>query len=100
MVHVGELPFRWQTQYPFPWMGGWLHNQEGKTYERNLLVVIPGRDRSRAVLMADHYDTAYMYDRYDKARGRLRRPPVRPRRRRQLLRHGRPDARRPGLSSN
>ena len=61
----GELPFRWQTQYPFPWMGGWVHNQEGKAYERNLLVVIPGRDRSRAVLMADHYDTAYMYDKYD-----------------------------------
>ena len=20
---VGELPFRWQTEFPFPWMGGW-----------------------------------------------------------------------------
>src|SRR5262249_49221645 len=30
---------------------------------------IPGRDRSRAVLMADHYDTAYMSDRYDKRKG-------------------------------
>jgi hypothetical protein len=68
-VQFGELPFRWKTQYPFPWMGGWLHNQEGKTYERNLLVMIPGRDRSRAVIMADHYDTAYMYDRFDKQLG-------------------------------
>ena len=32
------------------------------------MVVIPGRDRSRAVIMADHYDTAYMEDVYDKAK--------------------------------
>ncbi len=69
MVHLGELPFKWETQYPFTWMGGWRNNQEGRAYERNLLVVIPGRDRSRAVLMADHYDTAYMYDHYDKHEG-------------------------------
>src|SRR5437667_1165749 len=50
-------------------MGGWLHNQEGKTYERNILVKIPGRDRRRAVIMADHDDTAYMHDRYDRAEG-------------------------------
>ena len=25
-------------------------------------MVIPGRDRRRAVVMADHYDTAYMED--------------------------------------
>jgi hypothetical protein len=69
LVDVGELPFRWQTQYPFAWMGGWLRNQDGSGRERNLLVRIPGRDRSRAVVMADHYDTAYMYDRYDKHDG-------------------------------
>jgi Peptidase family M28 len=69
MVHAGELPFRWETQYPFTWMGGWQQNQEGRAYERNLLVVIPGRDRSRAVVMADHYDTAYMYDHYDRHEG-------------------------------
>jgi hypothetical protein len=68
-VLYGELPFRWHTEYPFPWMGGWLSNQEGKTYERNLLVMIPGRDRTRAVVMADHYDTAYMHDCYDAAYG-------------------------------
>jgi hypothetical protein len=62
---VGETPFAWRTQYAFPWMGGWVENQEGRTHERNLMVVIPGKDRSRAVIMADHYDTAYMLDRYD-----------------------------------
>ncbi len=50
-------------------MGGWLDNQDGKTYERDLIVVIPGRDRTRAVIMADHYDTAYMADRYEQADG-------------------------------
>ena len=29
-----------------------------------LVVVIPGRDRRRAVIMGDHYDTAYMEDHY------------------------------------
>ena len=68
-VQFGELPFRWHTEYHFPWMGGWLQNQEGVAYERNLLVKIPGKDRSRAVIMADHYDTAYMHDCYEKAEG-------------------------------
>jgi hypothetical protein len=66
---VGELPFRWQTEFPFPWMGGWLQNQDRKTYERDLVMVIPGRDRSRAVVMADHYDTAYMEDTFGYAHG-------------------------------
>ncbi len=66
---VGDLPFHWQTDFSFPWLGGWLNNQQGNSEERDLLVVIPGRDRRRAVIMADHYDTAYMEDRYEKARG-------------------------------
>jgi hypothetical protein len=66
---VGDLPFQWQTDFDFAWMGGWLHNQEGQTQERDIIVVIPGRDRSRAVVMADHYDTAYMLDCYDPAYG-------------------------------
>ncbi len=28
------------------------------------MVRIPGRDHSQAVIMADHYDTAYMHDHY------------------------------------
>ena len=47
-VQIGELPFRWQTDYHFPWMGGWVRNQDGQGYERNLLVKIPGRDRKRS----------------------------------------------------
>jgi hypothetical protein len=66
---AGELPFQWQTDFDYPWMDGWLANQRGTARERNLLVVIPGTDRSRAVIMADHYDTAYMEDLYYKARG-------------------------------
>src|SRR5262249_18590013 len=38
----------------------------GKTHERNLIMVIPGRDRRRAVIMGDHYDTAHMEDYYGK----------------------------------
>ncbi len=66
---VGELPFAWRTDFEYPWMGGWLDNQSGKASERNLIVVIPGRDRSQAVIMADHYDTAYMEDCYEAKQG-------------------------------
>lgn len=66
---VGELPIRWESAFEYPWMSGWKINQDGKAHERNLLVVIPGRDRRRAVVMADHYDTAYMEDYYEKSQG-------------------------------
>ena len=66
---VGDLPFHWRTDFDFPWAGGWRGNQEGQLEERNLMVVIPGRDRRRAVIMGDHYDTAYMEDCYEVARG-------------------------------
>jgi hypothetical protein len=66
---VGDLPFLWRTDFHFPWSDGWLGNQERKLEERDLVVVIPGRDRGRAVIMGDHYDTAYMEDRYEKPRG-------------------------------
>ncbi|MEI8078250.1 MAG: M28 family peptidase, partial [bacterium] len=65
----GDLPFRWQTDFKFDIFGGWQDNQTGRTGERNLLVVIPGKNRSEAVVMADHYDTAYMEDLYDRERG-------------------------------
>ncbi len=66
---AGELPFKWRTDFEYPWMDGWVANQLGTLRERNLLVVIPGKDRSRAVIMADHYDTAYMEDLYYKEKG-------------------------------
>ena len=68
-AEAGELPFSWQTDFSFPWMEGWNANQPSQAKERNLMVVIPGRDHRRAVIMADHYDTAYMEDVYYPARG-------------------------------
>ncbi|HEX7420284.1 MAG TPA: M28 family peptidase [Thermoanaerobaculia bacterium] len=49
--------FAWETDFDFPWSKGWLDGRE-----RNIIAKIPGRDRSRVVIMADHYDTAYMED--------------------------------------
>jgi hypothetical protein len=66
---AGDLPFSWQTDFEFPWMGGWDANQPAREEERDLLIVIPGRDRRRAVIMADHYDTAYMEDLYYESKG-------------------------------
>jgi hypothetical protein len=63
-VLVGELPFRWHTDFNFSWSGGWSLNQDGESYERDIVIVTPGKDRKRAVIMADHYDTAYMEDVY------------------------------------
>jgi hypothetical protein len=65
----GELPFQWKTDFEFSSYGGWLLNQKGNTHERNLLVVIPGKNRRQTVVLGDHYDTAYMEDIYEKARG-------------------------------
>jgi hypothetical protein len=66
---VGEMPFRWDTAHDYEWWGGWAKDRADGRSERNIVVVIPGRDRSRAVVMADHYDTAYMEDIYEKDRG-------------------------------
>jgi hypothetical protein len=66
---VGEHVFSWQTEWAYPWLGGWTENHNGSTKERNVFVVIPGEDRSRAILMVDHYDTAYMRDIFSPAEG-------------------------------
>ncbi|MGC4113183.1 MAG: M28 family peptidase [Myxococcales bacterium] len=47
------------------WSRGWAKNR-GKPSERNVVVVIPGKDPKQVVVMADHYDTAYMEDLYGK----------------------------------
>jgi hypothetical protein len=60
----GEIPFPWTTDFDFSLFGGWQDNQDGRAYERNVLLVIPGRNRSEAVILADHYDTAYEEDRF------------------------------------
>lgn len=66
---VGELAFKWHTLFDFPQYGGWVGNQSGNLHERNLLVIIPGKNRNQAVVFGDHYDTAYMEDIYDKGKG-------------------------------
>jgi hypothetical protein len=68
-AYAGELPFKWETDFDFIKFGGWQHNQDGKEYERNILVVIPGKNRGEAVVMGDHYDTAYMEDAFYKGSG-------------------------------
>lgn len=65
----GELPFIWQTDFDFLTYQGWTLNQKGKLYERNILIMIPGKNRGEAVVLGDHYDTAYMEDLYEKSRG-------------------------------
>jgi hypothetical protein len=57
--------FRWRTECDLIWSEGWSRNQTGRSRERNILMIIPGQDRSQAVLLADHYDTAYMEDIYE-----------------------------------
>jgi len=61
--------FKWETDFDFCWSEAWKQNQTGERLERNVVLVIPGKNRSEAVIMADHYDTAYMEDVYDPARG-------------------------------
>jgi hypothetical protein len=65
----GEIPFHWNTDFDFSAFGGWKNNQEGHTHERDILMIIPGKNRHEAIVMADHYDTAYMEDLYDKSLG-------------------------------
>ena len=65
MDHV----FTWETDFDFPWSDGWSKNQDGQARERNIVFVIPGKNRKEAVIMGDHYDTAYMEDVYEPGRG-------------------------------
>ncbi len=39
---VGELPFKWNTDFEYEEFGGWAANRDGSEYERKILVVIPG----------------------------------------------------------
>jgi Zn-dependent M28 family amino/carboxypeptidase len=64
-----EQSFSWETDFDFSWSRGWAKNQTGEERERNVFLLIPGRDRREAVIMADHYDTAYMEDLYEPSRG-------------------------------
>jgi hypothetical protein len=59
---AGSVPFSWGGEFRFDWQGGWHDNRLGRRVERDLITVIPGKDRSRAIVLADHYDTAFMED--------------------------------------
>ena len=63
-AEVVDHVFRWETDFEFPWMGGWAANEQQPS-ERNVVCMIPGKNRGEAVIMGDHYDTAYMEDVYD-----------------------------------
>jgi Peptidase family M28 len=60
-AEVVDQVFRWETDFAFPWMEGWAKNQTAPN-ERNIVLVIPGANRHEAVVMGDHYDTAFMED--------------------------------------
>ena len=47
MDHV----FAWETDFDFPWSDGWMKNQTGEARERNIVFVIPGKNRGEAVVM-------------------------------------------------
>jgi hypothetical protein len=66
---VCDHVFRWETDFDFAWSEGWSKNQTGEARERNIVLVIPGKNRREAVVMGDHYDTAYMEDVYEPERG-------------------------------
>jgi hypothetical protein len=68
-AQVFDHVFAWQTDFDMSWSQAWAKNQQGQSHERNIVVVIPGKNRKEAVIMADHYDTAYMEDVYEKERG-------------------------------
>src|SRR5262249_10901371 len=61
---VAAHEFAWKTDFDLSWMGGWRKSQEKPNQERNIVVRIPGKSSREAVILADHYDTAYMHDRY------------------------------------
>ena len=67
-AEVVDHVFRWETDFAFPWMEGWAANAD-KPAERNIVMMIPGKRRDQAVVMGDHYDTAYMEDVYYKESG-------------------------------
>jgi Predicted aminopeptidases len=68
-AQVFDHLFTWRTDFDFSWSDAWEKNQKGQAQERNIVVVIPGKDRGQAAILADHYDTAYMEDVFEPARG-------------------------------
>lgn len=68
-AQIVDHVFRWETDFAYPWSHGWAKNARGEAHERNVVLVIPGKNRREAIVMGDHYDTAYMEDVYEPERG-------------------------------
>ena len=66
---VGEHAFPWTTDFEYQRWEAWVRNQKGEVHERNIIARIPGKDPNQVVILADHYDTAYMYDEYEQIAG-------------------------------
>lgn len=66
-LEVHTHAFEWVTDFKFSWWDGWKKAQGlgSKELPRNLIIEIPGKSRDEVVILADHYDTAYMEDIYD-----------------------------------
>jgi hypothetical protein len=45
IAECGELSFRWETDFEYDSLDGWIANQNGTETERNLLMIIPGKNR-------------------------------------------------------
>lgn len=69
VITLGRQNFPWKTVHHYPWSKSWCENQTDQKQECNLFCVIPGKNRAEAIILADHYDTAYMEDLYEPGRG-------------------------------
>ncbi len=58
-LEVEEHRFKAETDFRFPWTG---------VEAVNVIAKIPGRDRREAVILADHFDAAFMEDLYREKR--------------------------------
>lgn len=66
-LQVFEHTFRWEVDFKIPWWGGLDKDKP----HHNLIAVIPGTgDHSEAVIMGDHFDTAFMADIYRGDKGK------------------------------
>jgi len=49
-AQVFDHRFTWRTEFDLSWSEAWTQNQQGQAQERNIVVVIPGKDRTQAVI--------------------------------------------------
>ena len=61
---VGDSAVSLEDRFRISLDGRLARKSDGRKNERNLITIIPGKNRREAVIMGDHYDTAYMEDVY------------------------------------